>query len=51
MGRRNFIGKTAAGAAAITVIPRHVLGAKVLLPPMIKSILVLSGQENRYTHF
>ena len=26
MDRRNFIGKTAAGAAAITVIPRHVLG-------------------------
>ena len=26
MNRRNFIGKTAASAAAITVIPRHVLG-------------------------
>lgn len=26
MNRRNFIGKTAAGAAAVTVIPRHVLG-------------------------
>ncbi|QGY42666.1 gfo/Idh/MocA family oxidoreductase [Maribellus comscasis] len=28
MDRRNFIGKTAVGAAAITVIPRHVLGGK-----------------------
>ena len=26
MNRRNFIGKTAAGAAAVTIIPRHVLG-------------------------
>ena len=26
MNRRNFIGKTAVGAAAITVVPRHVLG-------------------------
>ncbi len=26
MNRRNFIGKTAVGAAAVTVIPRHVLG-------------------------
>jgi len=26
MNRRNFIGKTAASAAAVTVIPRHVLG-------------------------
>ena len=26
MNRRNFIGRAAAGAAAITVIPRHVLG-------------------------
>jgi len=28
MNRRNFIGKTVASAAAITVIPRHVLGGK-----------------------
>jgi predicted dehydrogenase len=28
MNRRNFIGKTAAGAAAVTIIPRHVLGGK-----------------------
>ncbi len=28
MNRRNFLGKAAAGAAAITVIPRHVLGGK-----------------------
>ncbi len=28
MDRRNFIGKAAAGAAAITVIPRHVMGGK-----------------------
>ena len=26
LNRRNFIGKTAAGAMAVTVIPRHVLG-------------------------
>lgn len=26
MNRRNFIGKTAVGAAAVTIIPRHVLG-------------------------
>ena len=26
MKRREFIGKTAAGAAAITIVPRHVLG-------------------------
>ena len=26
MNRRNFIGTTAAAAAAITIIPRHVLG-------------------------
>ena len=28
MDRRKFIGKTAVGAAAITIIPRHVLGGK-----------------------
>lgn len=28
MNRRNFIGKAATGAAAVTVIPRHVLGGK-----------------------
>lgn len=28
MNRRNFIGKAAAGAAAVTIIPRHVLGGK-----------------------
>lgn len=28
MNRRNFIGKAAAGAAAVTVIPRHVMGGK-----------------------
>ncbi len=28
MNRRNFIGKAAAGAAAITIIPRHVMGGK-----------------------
>lgn len=28
MNRRNFIGRAAAGAAAITVIPRHVLGGQ-----------------------
>ena len=28
MNRRNFIGKAAAGAAAITIIPRHVIGGK-----------------------
>ncbi|RIH64078.1 gfo/Idh/MocA family oxidoreductase [Mariniphaga sediminis] len=26
MNRRNFIGKAAAGAAAVTIIPRHVMG-------------------------
>ena len=26
MNRRDFIGKTALGAGAITVIPRHVMG-------------------------
>jgi len=28
MNRRNFIGKAAVGAAAVTIIPRHVLGGK-----------------------
>ena len=28
MNRRNFIGKAAAGAAAVTIIPRHVMGGK-----------------------
>jgi predicted dehydrogenase len=28
INRRNFIGKAAAGAAAITIIPRHVMGSK-----------------------
>lgn len=28
MNRRNFIGKAAVGAAAITIIPRHVMGGK-----------------------
>lgn len=28
MDRRNFIGKAAAGAAAVTIIPRHVMGGK-----------------------
>ena len=28
MNRRNFIGKAAVGATAVTVIPRHVLGGK-----------------------
>jgi predicted dehydrogenase len=33
MNRRNFIGKTAAGVAAVTVIPRSVLGGKGLIAP------------------
>lgn len=28
INRRNFIGKAAAGAAAVTIIPRHVMGGK-----------------------
>ena len=28
MDRRNFLGKAATGAVAVTVIPRHVLGGK-----------------------
>jgi len=26
LNRRNFLGKAAMGAAAVTIIPRHVLG-------------------------
>ena len=33
MKRRNFIGKTAAGMAALTVVPRHVLGGKGFIAP------------------
>ncbi len=33
MNRRNFIGKAALGAGALTVIPRHVMGGKGYLSP------------------
>ncbi|MGM1430333.1 Gfo/Idh/MocA family protein [Sphingobacterium lactis] len=33
MNRRDFIGKTALGAAAITILPRHVLGGNGFLAP------------------
>lgn len=33
MNRRDFIGKTAFGAAAITILPRHVLGGNGFLAP------------------
>jgi predicted dehydrogenase len=33
MNRRNFIGKAAAGAAAVTIIPRHVMGGSGFVAP------------------
>ena len=33
MNRRDFISKTALGAAAITILPRHVLGGNGFLAP------------------
>lgn len=36
MNRRDFIGKTALGAAAITILPRHVLGGNGYLAPSDK---------------
>jgi predicted dehydrogenase len=33
MNRRNFIGKAAAGAAAVTIIPRHVMGGSGFIAP------------------
>jgi predicted dehydrogenase len=33
MKRRNFIGKSAAGMAALTIVPRHVLGGRGSLAP------------------
>ena len=36
MDRRTFIGTTSAAAAAITVVPRHVLGGSGYIPPSDK---------------
>jgi len=36
MNRRDFIGKTALGAAAFTILPRHVLGGNGFLAPSDK---------------
>lgn len=33
MNRRNFIGKTALGAGAMAIVPRHVIGGKAYLSP------------------
>ncbi len=43
MNRRKFIGATAAAAAAVTVVPRHVLGGPGYVPPSDKLTLAYIG--------
>jgi len=43
MNRRQFIGSTAAAAAAFTVIPRHVMGGAGYIPPSEKLNLAYIG--------
>jgi len=43
MNRREFIGTTAAATAAVTVVPRHVLGGPGYIPPSDKLTLAYIG--------
>ncbi|UCH62002.1 MAG: Gfo/Idh/MocA family oxidoreductase [Fidelibacterota bacterium] len=43
MSRREFIGTTAAAAAAFTIVPRHVLGGPGYIPPSEKTNLAMIG--------
>ena len=50
MNRRNFIGKTAAGAAAVTVIPRHVLGGNGMVAASDRvNLAYIGGGKQIYT--
>ena len=48
MNRRNFIGKAAAGAAAVTIIPRHVMGGKGFVAANNRINLGLIGKGKKY---
>lgn len=43
MSRRSFIGKTSLAAAAITIVPRHVLGGQGYTPPSDKLNIACIG--------
>lgn len=43
ISRREFLGRTAAGAAAVTIIPRHVLGGKGYTAPSDKLNIAAIG--------
>jgi predicted dehydrogenase len=43
VSRREFLGKTAAAAAGITIVPRHVLGGPGYIPPSDKVNLAFIG--------
>src|SRR5271155_5593051 len=41
--RREFLGKTAAGAAGFSIVPRHVLGGAGFVPPSDKVNIAFVG--------
>lgn len=50
MKRRNFIGKTAAGLAAVTIVPRHVLGGSGYPAPSDKINIAYIGLGKQSYH-
>ena len=50
MKRRNFIGKTAAGMATLTIVPRHVLGGTGFIAPSDKINLGYIGLGKQSYH-
>ena len=54
--RRKFLGSTAAGVAAVAIVPRHVLGGTKFVPPSEKVNIALvgaggQGRSNVYSLF
>ena len=50
MNRRNFIGKTAVGAAAVTVIPRHVLGGNGFIAAFVGGLFFSYSTRHHKHH-
>ncbi|MFQ5638954.1 MAG: Gfo/Idh/MocA family protein [bacterium] len=50
MSRREFLGKTAVAAAALTIVPRHVLGGAGYIAPSNKINLAMIGTGGQGTY-
>ena len=50
MSRRDFLGKTAAAAVGLTIVPRHVLGGPGYTAPSEKVNLAMIGTGGQGTH-